>query len=453
VQVIIIGSGKVGFNLAQMLSAEQHDVIVIEKDEERRQNIGEYLDIQTVAGNGASPAVLLNAGIRTADMLIAVTEQDEINMVACILAKQFGVQRTVARVRNPEYTEGSQAVSYPKLGIDLIINPEQVTAREIVKLIEVPEALDVVYYAEGRIQMVEIKINDRTPVVGKKLKELNFPQPVLVACILRNNNMIVASGEDMIKQGDHVFIMVRTRDSAVLEKFIGKQLKKPENITILGAGRISYYLTELLLKKKMASVKVIEKNRPAAKVFAQRMPEALVINGDGADPELLMEENIPDTNVFVAVTADDKLNLLVSLLAKNLGVKRTITQVRRSDYAQLMEQVGIDVAVSPRLLTAEAILRFIRRGNIVSVTLLDGDKAEVLEIIVPEKAKVVNRSLKQIKLPAGTLVGAIRRQEEVIIPQGSDVIKAGDQVMVFTLPQHISLIEKYFQANGGSLTK
>ena len=451
-QVIIIGSGKVGFSLAEMLSLEQHDVVVIEKDEERRQIIGEHLDIQTVAGNGASPAVLLNAGIRTADMLIAVTEQDEINMVSCMLAKQFGVQRTVARVRNPEYTEGSQAVSYPKIGIDLVINPEQVTAREIAKLIEVPEALNTDYYAEGRIQMVEIKIGHRAPVVGKKLKELNFPQPVLIACILRNHNMIVASGEDMIRQGDHVFVMVRTRDNAVLEKIIGKQLKKNEKITILGAGRVSYYLTEYLLKKKLA-VKVIEKNRAAAKSFAQRMPEALVINGDGADPELLIEENIQDSDVFVAVTADDKLNLLVSLLVKNLGIKRTITQVRRSDYTHLMEQVGIDVVVSPRLLTAEAILRFIRRGNIVSVTLLDGDKAEVLEIIVPEKAKVVNRSLKQIKLPAGTLVGAIRRQEEVIIPGGNDLIKAGDQVMVFTLPQHINLIERYFQANGGSLTK
>ena len=449
-QIIIVGSGKVGFNLAQMLSYEQHDVVVIEKDDERREIIGEHLDIQTVGGNGACPAVLIEAGIKEADMLIAVTELDEVNMVSCMMAKQFGVQRTIARVRNPEYAEGQQEISYPKLGIDMIINPEQVTAREIVKLIEVPDALNVDYYAEGRIQMVEIKIGPQAPVLGKKLKDLNIPNQALIACILRKNSMIVARGEDMIQNGDHVFIIVRTRDTLVIEKIIGKQLKKVEKITILGAGRISYYLTEYLLKKKLASVKVIEKNRAAAKLFAQRMPEVLVINGDGADPELLTEENIEESDVFVAITADDKLNLLVSLLAKNLGVKRTITQVRRSDYASLMEQVGIDVAVSPRLLTAEAILRFIRRGNIVSVTLVDGDKAEVLEIIVPDKSIVVNRSLKQINLPAGTLVGAIRRKEEVIIPRGSEIIRPGDQVIVFTLPQHISLVEKYFQSSGGS---
>lgn len=448
-QVIIVGAGKVGFNLAQMLSSE-HDVLVIEKNDERREIIGELLDIQTLNGNGASPAVLREANIRGADMLIAVTEMDEINMVACMVAKQFGVPRTVARVRNPEYTEGPHTdISYANLGIDMVINPEQVTAREIAKLIEVPEALNVEYYAEGRIQMVEVKIGPQAPVIGKKLKELNIPNQCLIACILRNNSMTVARGEDMIQNGDLVFIIVRTRDTVMVEKIIGKQMGRTRSITILGAGRTSYYLTDYLLKKKFDSVKVIEKNRTMAKYFAQRMPEALIINGDGTDPALLNEENIGKSDVFVAITDDDKINLLVSLLAKNLGVKKTITQVRRSDYSTLIEQVGIDIAISPRLLTAEAILRFIRRGNIVSVTLLEGDKAEVLELIVPFRSRVANRSLRQINLPIGTLVGAIRRKDEVIIPRGSDIIKPGDQVMVFTLPQYVSTIEKFFQNNGG----
>jgi len=449
VRVIIVGAGKVGFNLAQMLSYEQHDVVVIEMDEERRQIIGEHLDIQTVGGNGASPTVLQEAGVREADMLIAVTEMDEINMVACMMAKQFGVPRTVARVRNPEYTEGQPSISYREMGIDFIINPEQVTAREVAKVIEVPEALNVDYYAEGRIQMIEVKISPQAPVVGKKLKDLNIPNQCLIACILRDSGMVVARGEDMIQAGDLVFIILRTKDIVTVEKIIGKQISRASTVTILGAGRISYYLTDYLLRKKLVSVKVIEKNRTIAKQFAQRMPKALIINGDGADMELLREENIGESDVFVAVTDDDKMNLLVSLLAKNLGVKKTITQVRRSDYSTLMEQVGIDVVVSPRLLTAEAILRFIRRGNIVSVTLVGGDKAEVLELIVPEKSLVTNRSLKQINLPPGTLVGAIQRKNDVLIPKGTDVIRAGDQVMVFSLPEHIHTVEKYFQANGG----
>lgn len=447
--IIIVGAGKVGYNLAQMLSTEKHDVVVVEKDEERLEHIGEHLDIQTVSGNGASPAVLKEAGAEKADMLIAVTEMDEINMVACMLAKQLGTSRTVARIRNPDYAEEYPSTFYDRMGIDLVINPEQVTAMKIAKVIEVPEALSVEYYAGGRIQMLELKIGPSAPVVGKKLKDLNIPNQCLIACILRDSRMIVARGETMIRAGDNVFVIVRTKDPVLVEKIIGKQLGKTNNVTILGAGRISYYLTNYLLKKKLASVKVIEKDRTIAKYFAQRMPEALIINGDGTDPELLKEENIEDSDIFVAVTQDDKINLLVSLLVKNLGVPRTITQVRRSDYAKLMEQVGIDVAISPRLLTAEAIFHFIRRGNIVSVTMVEEDMAEFIELIVPATAKVVNKSLKQINLPPGTLVGAIRRKDEVIIPRGTNVIKAGDQVIVFALSQYIGVVEKYFKANGG----
>ncbi|NLC06580.1 MAG: Trk system potassium transporter TrkA, partial [Syntrophomonadaceae bacterium] len=236
-RVIIVGAGKVGFNLAQMLSYEQHDVVVIEMDEERRQIIGEHLDIQTVGGNGASPTVLQEAGVREADMLIAVTEMDEINMVACMMAKQFGVPRTVARVRNPEYTEGQPSISYREMGIDFIINPEQVTAREVAKVIEVPEALNVDYYAEGRIQMIEVKISPQAPVVGKKLKDLNIPNQCLIACILRDSGMVVARGEDMIQAGDLVFIILRTKDIVTVEKIIGKQISRASTVTFLGAGR------------------------------------------------------------------------------------------------------------------------------------------------------------------------------------------------------------------------
>jgi len=447
VHIIIVGAGKVGYNLAQMLSNSNHDVVVIEKNEERRSILSESLDIQTVAGNGASFQSLEEAGIREADMLIAVTESDETNLISCLIGKQFGVKQTVARVRNPEYADYRQGSMYTKMGIDLVINPELVTAREIAKLIEVPEALSVDYYADGRIQLLELKIEKNSPVAGKKLQDINIPGQFLIVSILRKDKMIVPGGEDTLNPGDLVFIFALAKESGVIEKFLGKRINHNKNIFLLGAGRISYYLADYLLRKKIASVKIIEKDKEAAKAISQKMPEALIINGDAADPDLLAEENVEEADIFAGVTDDDKINLLVCLLAKNLGAKKTIAQIRRSDYAALMEHVGIDVAVSPRRLMAEAILRFINKENIVSVRFLGHDKAEVLEIIVPSSFRQ-SQPLKKLRLPHGILIGAVKRKDKVFIPRGSDSILPGDQVMVFALPQNLPAVEQFFKVGG-----
>ncbi|MDD2586471.1 MAG: Trk system potassium transporter TrkA [Syntrophomonadaceae bacterium] len=445
---IIIGAGKVGFSIAQLLSSEDHDVVVIEQDEDRAAVVDEALDVQVVAGSGASWAVLETAGVKTADMVVAVTELDELNMIACLLAKQYGVKTTVARVRDPEYAETPHFSPEALLGIDLIINPEKVTALEIAKIVKHPEALNIDYYADGRVQLTELPILDDSLIKDKQLKELDTSKFVIVS-ILRNHKMIIPSGEDVIYAGDRPFVIANTKDMPDVLKLFGIRRQKVENITILGAGRTGRYLAEILEEQKApVNIKIIEKDTRKAMELSESLKNSLVINGDGSDLDLLETENVGQSDLFVAATDDDKLNLLCSLIAKNLGVKKTIAKVKRSDIMPLMEQIGIDIVLSPRILTAGAILKYIRKGDIISVTVLGEDRAEMLELLALPGSLAVGKQLKKLKFPSGAVIGAIVRGNQVIVPSGHDEIKAFDHLMVFTLPKSIHKVEKLFN-NGG----
>lgn len=442
-RIIIIGAGKVGFSLAQMLSYENHDVVVIEKKPLRQKIVEENLDVQTILGSGASTSVLEEAGVAEADLLIAVTEIDELNMISCLIAKQYGVKKTVARIRNPEYLENTKFSPTTSIGIDLVINPERVTAKMISKLIHVPEAINVEYYADGKVQLLELYIKKDSPVVNKSLIEINFPKPNLIVAILRDEKMIIPRGSDVLKPGDLIFVIAETKNMLAVEKVLGEKRTKVENVIILGGGRIGYYLAKLL-EKKPVSVKVIDKDLEVCRKISSELNDTLVLHGDGTDISLLEEEDTGKADMFIAVTNDDKVNLLVSLLAKHLGAKKTAAQIRRSDYVPLIEKVGIDVAVSPRMLTAGAILQFIRRGDIVSVTLLGSAKAEMIELVVPDSSKIVKKPLKKLKFPRHAIIGAIVRGNDVIVPTGDDFINPGDRVMVFALPEAIKKVEKFF---------
>lgn len=444
-RVIIVGAGKVGFNIAQMLSVEEHDVVIIEKNEERLQIVEDHLDIQTICGSGSNCEVLKEAGVREAKMFISVTEADELNIVACALAKQYGVPKTIARIRNPEYVESDRCISLSNMGVDLIINPERITALEIVKLLENPEVRDIEYFANGQIQMAELKIEEGFPMHGQKIHQYDSPGQFLIVAVIRNGRLIVPGGDDVILPGDRVFIMSRTKDMRKVEKlFLTVQTSAIEYVVILGGGLIGYYLARELERKNYI-VKVIEKDKKNCKEFAELLNHTLVINGDGTDIDLLMEENIGQADAFVAVTGDDKLNLLVCLIAKELGAKKTLVQIRRSDLIPLIDHVNIDRVISPRMFTAGEILRFIRRGDVFSVTVLGDSSAEMIELTIPPDAPVVNKALKNIKLPKGTLVGAIMRSEQVLIPAGKDTVQAGDRLTLFTVPDNVPKIGPFFE--------
>jgi trk system potassium uptake protein TrkA len=442
-RVIIIGAGKIGFNIAKILANENHDVIVIEKQEERAKILQESLDIQVLVGNGASGSVLEEVGIEEASLLVAVTEVDEVNMIACMLAKNYGVKKTVARVRNHEYAKNNSTGKGVFPGIDFIINPELVTAKEIAKLIDIPEALDVVYYAAGKIQLLELKIPENAPVANKYIKDLKFNAPFLIVAIVRNDKMMIPRGDDLIKSNDIIFVLAKTKEMIHIERFLGNERKMAQRVMVLGGGYTGYYLAKILEDRKYA-VKMIEKEYNKCVDIAKSLNNTMVLYGDATDIDFLTNEGTSDADVFVSLTDDDKLNLLVSLLAKRLGVKRTIAQVRRSDYISLMENVGIDVGISPRTLTANEILRFIHKGNnIISVTLLSNERAEMTELIITETSKVANMKLKDTNFPIGSLIGSIYRNNQVIIPKGEDFLKPGDIVTVFALPQASNRVIDY----------
>ncbi|MGI6588124.1 MAG: Trk system potassium transporter TrkA [Peptococcia bacterium] len=442
-RVIIIGAGKTGFNIAKILTEENYDVVLIEKQEERALNLQEHLDVEILIGNGARRSMLEKAGIREAGLLVAVTESDEVNMIACMVAKTYGVAKTVARVRNPEYAYESRMRKDTFPGIDFLINPELVTAKEIVKLIDVPEALDVVYYAEGKIQLLELKIPATAPVAHHQIKELKLDYPFLIVAIVRKGEIIIPRGDEFIYPEDIIFVLAKTKEMVQVERFLGTERKKAERVMILGGNYASYQLARILESKRYA-VKIIENDYNKCVEIAKKLDNTMVLYGDATDINFLTNEGTGDADVFVCLTDDDKLNLLVSLIVKNLGVKRTIAQVGRSDYIALMENVGIDVGISPRTLTANKILRFIHKGHdIISVTLLSNENAEMTELLISKDSPVAHKKLKDLNFPVGSLLGSIYRKNQVIIPKGEDVLKPGDSVTIFALPEVATKTLKY----------
>ncbi len=440
--IIIIGAGKVGYSLAEKLSREQHDIFLIDHNENRLETVQENLDVSTILGPGGNIYTLQEAGVAEADLLLAVTNAEEVNILACLLGGQMGVKRTVARVSNPEYVENGP-FEISSFGIDLMINPEMVTAESILKLIRVPEALNVEYFANRRVQLLELSVDKDSPIVGKTLYELDFDHSYLIVAVMRNGKIVIPHGSDKIEPDDLIFVMARTEDMLAVEEFLGKRREKARDITILGGGKLGYQLAKILEKKDF-NVKLIEKQIKRCQWLSEKLEKTQIINGDGTDLNLLESEDIASSDIFAAMTGDDKANILVSLLVKHLGVPRTISQLRRSDYVPLVEKLGIDVAVSPRMLTAGAIMKFIRRGKILSVTFLEGDRAEMLELIAPSEGRIINKPLKELKLPRGMIIGAICRGDEVIVPGGNDFIGPGDLIIIFALPQAIAQIEKIF---------
>ncbi len=442
-KIIIVGAGKVGIQIAQTLSAENHDVTIIDKREDIRQDLDNNLDIMTIVGNGANVRILEQAGIREADMLIAVTRIDEVNMIACMTAKQFNVSKKIARIRNTEYMY-TNSLSKEKLGIDFVINPERATAKEIVKLLKTPtnvsEAQD---FAGGKISLFGLKIEEGCHFSNQKIKDIHFGSNTLLASIYRENKLIIPSGDDEILVGDKIYILIKKENYADLELICNKKSCVMQNVLILGGSNIGVQ-TASLLNKIGVKTKLIEMDKARCERIAEQLPQTLVINGDGTNIDLLKDEGIETIDGFVAVTGYDEENLLVSLLAKHLGTKKVIAKISRTNYIPILEKIGIDAVVNPRLTTTSAILRFLRRGELISLTLLKEGEAEVVELIAKKSSKINNKPLKTIDLPNNAIIGAIIRKGEVFIPHGEDFVIEGDKVIVFTKTAEIKKLEQLF---------
>ncbi len=441
-RVVIIGVGEVGFNAARMLSNEGHRVVVVEQDEALVEHASQQLDALVMQGNGASPRVLREAGIEDSDLLVAATSTDEVNIVACLAAKAQGGTRTVARVHSQDYFDKKEPFARDILGIDLVISTEQMAAEEIRESLLVPGAVNVETFAEGRIDVVEVILRDGSPAVDRPVRDVSLPERSLIVGVVRDGEALVPKGDTVLRSRDHVFLMCEQREVSEVVGAIATDTEPVDDAMILGAGRIGLLLARAL-EEVGISVKVIEKDPTRARRAASKLKKALVLQDEGVSREFLLQEGVDRTDAFVAVTGDDRTNLLAAMNARRLGARMTISGISRAEFAPLAEALGVDVTVSPRLLAAGAILRFVRRGDVAAVFLLESG-AQMIELGVPKGCRVAGRPLARVDFPEGAIVGAVSRNGSVLIPTGRDTLNAGDKVVVFTVGSAVDEVEKLF---------
>lgn len=443
-RVIIVGAGEVGFQIAKFLSVEGVEVVVVDKHKDKLKRLSENIDVAVIEGEGGSPLVLREAGAEDADILLAVTDMDETNMIACLVAKvMFQIPRNVARIRSLEYIGNN--ILLESLGINPAISPEIEAAKAVIRLLEVPFAADVEDFEEGRVKVIGFRITSDSELTGRTLKNLNLTAPkVIIGAIRRGEHIIIPSGNDFIKKDDIIFLAVKAEDIEVVCKRIGGIFTPVKRLMIAGGGRIGYYVAKTM-EARGVNVKVIEKDANRCKFLLNSLQKSIILHGDGSDQKLLEEENISDMDVFTAVSNNEELNIMASLLAKSLGVKKVITIVNRTDYLPLANNLGIEAVLSPRLITAGTILKYVRGGNIISLTEVAEGKAEIMEAEARDGSILIGKTLREVELPKRTLIGAIIRDNSVIIPSGSDRILKNDKLIIFTLRESIKQVEKLLQ--------
>jgi len=444
-KIVIIGAGEVGFYLAQRLSLEKHDLVIIDNDPEKCAHAQEALDVAVIEGNASSQGVLKEAGLDSADMLIAASGVDEINLIACMIASKMGVKRKIARVRNPDYYEKSSILKPEDLGVDLFIHPEEEVIEEITRLLMRASASEVIEFEDGKIMVVGLKLDDRCPNLNRPLKEIGSEEErgnIRVVAMLKGEKTIIPTGEDYFSKNDQIFVIAKRESLSHVLSLTGKTDQKLERIMILGGGKIGRGLAEKM--ERQIEVILVESNREKSVKIASRLKRTAVYQADGTEIDTLAREGLLNMDAFIAVTSDDENNILSCLLAKHLGIHKTIALVNKPTYIPLLPVIGIDSTVNVRLSTASAILRFIRRGTILSAATFHGIDAEAIEFEVTRSSRVIGKPLKDLGLPKGSLVAAVVRKGEVFIPHGKSSLEPGDKVIVFALPKAISAIDKRF---------
>ncbi len=446
-KIIIVGAGEVGYYLADRLSLEGHDIVVVDSHEDKIKRIERNLNVMAIRGSGASAKVLEKAGIKETDLFVAVTNSDEINLIACLLAREYGVPRKVARVRSEDYLSPGSPLNEQKLGIDLIINPTRVLADEIVRLSEITEATDWAEFARGRVVLLGYQVREGCPLAGMSLadlRELRALYDFVIVAIIRDGETIIPSGEDQIQVGDRVFIMAKKRDIPAVEYLLGFTTKTPSRVFIIGGGQVGVSVAKQMEAKKV-EVYLVEKDPHRCEELAEILHHAVVLNIDGLEAQELLKEGIDRAELVISVTDSDTVNILSALLAKHHGTKKCIVRIDRPDFIPLLGRLGIDVALSPRLLAANQILKFVRRGQILSVATFLGSEAEVVEMVVPDTDYFRGgKRLAEIEFPKGAIVGAIYRAGEVLIPKGETTLYPGDDLVIFAKREALPKLEKLF---------
>ncbi len=444
-KVVIIGAGEVGFNVASRLVNENKDVVVIDKDREAIRRVSDNIDVQVVNGSGSSPISLDEAGLKDAEILLAVTNSDEANLVACLVADILSPStKKLARIRNADFDQYHDNFRKYAPHIDTLINPEIEVVKTIDRMMNMPGVVDVGEFADGRIKFIAIFLDKDARLAGTRLSELSSiseKQRPLIVAVIREEKLIIPSGDDTLLAGDLIYFICEEKKLLDTLSVFDKYAEPVERVLIIGGGKIGTRLARLLDEKPVYT-KIIEKNPDRCAKLAERLNKVVVLHGDGSDQELLKEENIQDIDVVVTLTGDEEINILASLLAKQMGARKTITKISKFSYFPLMSTIGIEQVVSPRLSAINTILQHIRRGKVLSSISIKGEQAEFMEAVALETSDIVGKPLKNISFPKGALVAGIIREENFIIPTGDSIVNPNDMIIIFARKQAIPKVEK-----------
>lgn len=444
-KVLIIGAGKLGHRLAEFMIQENIDVTIIDKNEQVLERINEHMDVLTVTANGIDIKVLREISIDSYDIMVASTDSDETNTVICSLAKQLGCMQTIARIRNPEYMEQLDFIK-EKMGIDYIINPDFETAQAIEKYLLRSYEFYTDDFVSGKVQMLDFDINKTPELIDMQLKDLEGFDDLLITAISRDGTVVIPHGPTRLEHGDTIHVIGQKENIQKLSDRFGfnRAHNEVKRVMIMGGGNIGYYLADSLSKSKI-NVTLIEVDPKKAKDLSDKLDNVLVIQGDGTDIHLLEEEMLESMDCFVGATGFDEQNILMSLMAKQIGVKKSIAKVSRPNYEKIMDRLGIDVSINPIYIAASNILKLVRGGRVVSVSLLLGGDGEVTEIKLDENSNLIDIPLAKMKLPKGIIIGAIVRDGDVIIPNGNSILKKNDRIVVFSRTEDVSILKMFLK--------
>ncbi len=445
-RVIIAGAGEVGFHLAKLLTIEGHNITVIDKNPDQLNHIVSNLDLDGICGSSTSIGTLTQADVQRADLVIGVTSSEDVNLTTCIIAKHLKAKKTVARISNVEFLESREKLDLCKVGIDELISPASLAAREIKRLCKESAMTDFIDFDKGKLSLIGIKVEHNSQVAGKTIEEtahLNPDREFIPVAILRNNETIIPQRNTRFLVNDHAYFIAKNAGLNLILKIFKKDRIEIKNLMILGGSSVGFHAAQLLSKKYR--VKLVEPDKERCIELAEQLPDTLIINADGRNVDALEDENLSEMDAFIAVTANSETNIITSLVAKNHGVEKTIALVENMDYIHLSQSIGVDTLINKKLIAANFIFRYIRKGEVLSLTTLHGADVEVLEFEVTPKSKIVGKLLSEINFPKSSIVGGVIRNEQGYMPDGQFIFKEKDHVVVLSKMECINKVEALFR--------
>lgn len=441
--IIIIGAGTMGWHIAQLLQREKFEVTVIDRDRRVLEDLADLVDVQTLEGNGVNPEILHTAGVEKAQLVLALTDQDEANLMAAYNAKRMGAAKTVARARSRWCMDTSRINLRESLGLDLLLNPEALTASEIVKFLENPDVQAVSQFAQGKVQLRQFVLDSRSACVGKSLKDCGLPSGVLMAVLSRNGGVRIPHGDQVLQEGDKVSLIGLPVRLAEAQKMLRAPHEPLRRVVIAGGGNSGYFLAQTLEKREF-QIHIIDPDPDRCIYLSRHLQNATVMRGDVTRRDFLREEHLESPDAFIALMGTDEDNIMACLLAKDMGARQTIARINRPDYATLIQKTGVDLTVSPRHIMGDRILSMILGGKIQALSLLEEGRVEVIELVAEQGAPILGKRLREVQLGEEALISTIVRKEKVIVPRGDDQVEPGDTVIAVGLRDQMDRVESLF---------